>query len=103
MDKIGYRAIIKYVFLKGLKATQIHNDFTEKLRDSTTSLMTVSRCVNEFKRGRDSLEDNPRSGRPQTSTSSNIVEKVHKLLFENRRLRLQQIAEEVGISKERVH
>lgn len=103
MENIECRAVIKYFVLKGWKATQIQTDFIETLGERAPSLKTISKWVNEFKRGRESLEDDPRSGRPKTATTPEIVEKVHKILMSDRRLKLQQIAEMVGISKERVH
>lgn len=38
-------------------------------------------CVTEFKPGRESLENDPRSGQPKTSTTSEIVEKDHDMFI----------------------
>jgi histone-lysine N-methyltransferase SETMAR len=103
MDKLEVRAVIKYFVLKGWKATQIHNDFKDTLGNSSPSLVTVSKWVNEFKRGRESLVDDPHSGRPKTATNSDMVEKVHKIVLEDCRLKVRQIAEMIDIPLEHVH
>ncbi|CAK9796590.1 Protein GVQW3, partial [Anthophora quadrimaculata] len=53
-----------------------------------------------FKHGRESIEvDDLRSGRAVEGTTSNIVEKVEKLITEDTRLKKKQLSELIGISK----
>ena len=68
----------------------------------------VSRkCVYEwFKRFREekkTTEDEPRSGRPSTSRTPEMIDKVRQMLVQGRRLTLRLIAEELGISKDTTH
>jgi len=56
----------------------------------------------EFKRGRTSLEDDPREGRPKNATTPEIIEQVHNMVLDDRWMKVREIAETVGISKERV-
>ena len=44
-------------------------DMVATLRDDAPALLTVQKWAAEFKRGRESLEDEPRSGRPVTATT----------------------------------
>ena len=57
----------------------------------------------EFKRGRQSLEDDPRPGRPVTVATPEMVNKVHDIVMTDRRVTQRYIASTVGISQERVH
>jgi hypothetical protein len=56
-----------------------------------------------FKSGRTSTEDDPKRGRPSTSTDDDHVEKVHAAIRENRRLTVREVSEEVGINKSSCH
>jgi len=55
-----------------------------------------------FRAGKESVEDEPRSGRSSTSRTVENIERVRVLLAKDRRLTLRLIAEEVGISKDTV-
>ncbi|EFN64175.1 Putative uncharacterized protein FLJ37770, partial [Camponotus floridanus] len=76
MDKIEYRAVIKYFVLEGLTATEIKNELDSTLGDSSPSFSTVKKWAAEFKRGRSSIFDDERSGRPKTATNEEIIQKI---------------------------
>ncbi|XP_048251006.1 histone-lysine N-methyltransferase SETMAR-like [Haliotis rufescens] len=67
------------------------------------SSATIKRWVQEFQRGRESLEDDARSGRPSTSTRPENIDTVHKLVMENRRITLHEIEETTGLSYGSIH
>jgi len=48
------------------------------------------------------VDDEPRSGRPSTSVTTDNIERVRQMLLKNRRLSLRWISEELGISKDSV-
>ena len=102
MEKIEYRAVIKYLNLKGLTPTQIHDDMVIILGDDAPSFATVKRWVADFKRGRSSIEDEPRSGRSSTASSQANIDHVHQMVMNDRRLTIRSIATVIGISHERV-
>ena len=81
MDKIGERAVIQYFHKKGLTPNDIHNDMVATLGKDAPSYATVKRWVAEFKRGRQSLEDDPRPGRLVTATTPEMVNKVHDIVM----------------------
>jgi len=58
--------------------------------------------VDQFKRGDFSTCDAPRPGRHKTATTPKIIDKIHKLILEDGRISAKSIAEQLGISRERV-
>jgi transposase len=56
-----------------------------------------------FKSGRTSIEDDPKSGRPSSSTGDDHIEKVRSVIREDRRLTVLEVSEEVGICKSSCH
>jgi histone-lysine N-methyltransferase SETMAR len=102
MDKFAYREVIRFLVFEGRNSKEIHERLLKFYADTTPSYATVKRWVAEFRRGRTSLEDDPRPGRPQSATSEDFVAKVHEVVETDRRLKLQQIADIVGIGRESV-
>ena len=52
-----------------------------------------------FKEGRENVEDDPRSGKPISSTNDQNVEVVRAVMAKNRRLSVRMIAEHVHMRK----
>ena len=74
---------------------EIHEDFRETLgKESPYS--TVKKWAAEFKTGRESVEDDGRSGHPKDADENVMV--VRNLVMCDRRRDLRSIANEVGIS-----
>ncbi|EGI58468.1 FLJ37770-like protein, partial [Acromyrmex echinatior] len=68
---------------------------------SAPSRTTVYRWFSEFKMGCTSTEDTPRSGRPKEATNAEIAKQVHRIVLSDRKMKLRELTEAVGISKER--
>lgn len=96
--KIEYRAIIKFLTLEGSSPAEIHERLIKVYKEGSPSYATVKRWAAETKRGRKSLDDEPRSGRPVEVTTPEMCNAVKKLVEEDRRIRVRQIVEELGIS-----
>ena len=56
----------------------------------------------QFKRGDISTCDATRPGRPKTVTIPEIIDQIHELILENRRISVKSVDEQLGISLERV-
>ena len=54
--------------------------------------------VGEFKRGRTSLEDEARSGRPLDATDEKMCKNVRDLVYSDRRIQVEEIAQALDIS-----
>jgi len=70
MDKIEYRAVLKFFVKEGLTPNEINSKFIKVYVDSSLSFSTIKKWAAEFKRGRTSLEDDPREGRPKRATAT---------------------------------
>jgi len=58
--------------------------------------------VAQFKRGDFSTCDAPRPGRLKTVTTPKIIDQIHDVILEERQISAKSIAEQLGISRERV-
>jgi len=56
----------------------------------------------QFKRGDFSTADSSRPERPKTVTIPQIIDQIHELILEDRRISAKTIAVQLGISRERV-
>jgi len=70
MDKFEKCAVTKYLFLKGMYGKAIHDDMLTTLGDSAPVYSVVKSWLAEFKRGRNSVKDEHRSGRRKDAASS---------------------------------
>jgi len=62
----------------------------------------VKNWAAQYKRGDFSTCDAPRPGRPKTVTIPEIIDQIHELILEYRQILAISIAEQLGISRERV-
>ena len=76
-----------------------HSILTETLGEHAPSYATVKNWVTHFKRGNFSTCGAPRPGRPRTVTTPEIIDQIHELILEARRISAKSIAEQLGISR----
>ncbi|PSN55818.1 hypothetical protein C0J52_02471 [Blattella germanica] len=74
------RSYIKIETLRGKNPREIHRALSEVCGELTVDRSTVSRWVHRFRVGRMNIDDDPRTGRPRTSTDERSV-KLAKLLL----------------------
>jgi len=63
---------------------------------------TIKKWAAQFKRGRTSLEDDPREGRLKSTPPPEIIEQVHDMVLDDQLMKVREIAETIGISNKRV-
>jgi len=93
------RAYIKIETLRGKTPTEIHSSLTEVCGVETVDRSTISRWAQRFRERRLSIENDPKSGRPRTSTDDKSVELVVQILEEDRRMTREEIAHCAEISR----
>ena len=86
------------MYLKDKTGKEIHGELADVYGSSAPSYAQVKFWVGEFKRGRVSLEDEARSGRPLDATDEEMCKKVWDLVYSDRRIQVEEIAQALGIS-----
>jgi len=95
------RAVIKFFSLQGKALREIHAILTDTWVEHAPSYATVKNWVSQFKYGdfppmmRLVLDD------PKVTTPE-IIDQIHELILEDRRISAKSIAEQLGISRERI-
>ena len=84
MDKTWHRGVIRYLQKKGLMTKKILTDMVSTLGNDTSALSTAKKWTAEFKRGRESLEDDPRSGHSSTATTQENINHIHRMVMNDR-------------------
>jgi len=101
-NNIETLTVIKFSFLQGKAPKEIHAILIETLGEHAPPYATVKNWVAQFKRGDFSTCDAPRPGRPNSVTTPEIIDQIHELILEDRRISAKSVAEQLGISRERV-
>lgn len=99
MEKTEFRAVIKHYYLKGLTPKEITAELNAVHGKSAPVFKTVYNWVNEFKRGRTSTKDEPRSGRPVEVTTPEMVNRIHDMVLSDRRLKVRELVVATRVSK----
>ena len=89
-ETIGHRYVIQYFHLKGLSPTNTETELDSTLGESAPSFTTIKYWVKKFKRSRTSCQDEHRSGRPNEVTTTEMVKKIHKMVLDDRRLKVHK-------------
>ncbi|GFW90129.1 putative DD34D transposase [Trichonephila clavipes] len=92
MDKKEFRVLIKHCLLaKNTIETKAWLD--KHYSDFAQGKSTVEKWFGKFKRGEMSTEDDARRGHPKEAVTDENIKKVHKIIFDNRKVKLTEIAE----------
>ncbi|KAG5323521.1 SETMR methyltransferase, partial [Acromyrmex heyeri] len=91
MEKNEFRTVIKHLHMKGLIPKEIKAELDNIHSTSASAFTTVYNWVNEFKRGRTSTCDAPRSERPIEATTPEIIDKVHDIVLTDRRVKVHEL------------
>ena len=98
MKKNEFRAVIKYLHMKDLTPKEIKTELDNVHSTSAPAFGTVYNWVNEFKRGRTSTCDAPRSRRPIEAATPEIIDKVYDIILTDWRVKVRELIEAADIS-----
>ena len=97
-SKVEYHAVIRHLYLKGKTDKEIHGELAHVYGSFASSYAQAKFWVGEFQRSRTSLEDEARSERPLEDTDEEMCKKVRDLVYSDRRIQVEEIAQTLGIS-----
>jgi [histone H3]-lysine36 N-dimethyltransferase SETMAR len=98
LEKIEYRSAIRFCVLLGQTNQEIMANLNRAYGEKCPSQSTIKFWIAEFKRGRQSVSDEEREGRPTTSRNEDVKEKLEKMVLEDRRITTRQLEESLQIS-----
>ena len=81
----------KLCYKLGKTATETCEMFVHVFGRETVSRKCVYECFKRFREGQETTEDEPRSGRPSTSRTPEMIEKMRQMLAQDRRPTLRLI------------
>ncbi|KAL4100983.1 hypothetical protein QTP88_021004 [Uroleucon formosanum] len=92
------RVCIKFCLKLGENATETYTMIKTAFGEYSLSRSVTFEWYKRFKDGRQSTDDDSRSGRPSTSRKDDVVEKIKEKVRNERRLTVRELANEAGIS-----
>jgi histone-lysine N-methyltransferase SETMAR len=102
-DLEAQRVCVKFCFIWGKTFMETFQMLQQAYGEDCFSRAQCYEWYQRFKLGRTSIEDDPKSGRPSSSTGDDHIEKVRSVICENRRLTVREVSQEVGICKISCH
>ena len=90
-------AVIEFLVKEEIPAAEIHQILQRAYGSVCMGASSVRRWVKHFKDGNTSIQDQPRSGRPQTASTERNKERVDKIIQDDRHVTVDTIAQTLGI------
>jgi transposase len=87
------REVIRFLFAEGVKPVAIIRRIQAQYGDDCLSRSKIYEWIDHFKKGRTSVCDEARSGRPSMSRTENNIQAVERTVRGNGRITVDDIAE----------
>jgi transposase len=91
--KEGMRRVIRFLCAEGVKPVEIIRRMKVQYGDNCLSRSKIYEWIDHLKKGRTSVSDEERSGRPSTSRTENNIQAIERMVRENRRITVDDITE----------
>lgn len=95
---VAQRIIIRILVKDNVKSAEIYQKLLEQFGDECLSKTQVYEWCSALRKGREVVANLPYARRPKTSVTDENVSAVEKLILEDRRSTVRDMAEELGIS-----
>ena len=92
------RKCIKFCVRNEIKCARAFERLTVAFGESTMTRTQVQLWYHRFKEGREDVNDDDRNGCPSTSSADENIEAVKKMILDNHRISIREVADDVGIS-----
>ena len=99
MSKVKYRGVIKFLSKEGLAPAAIKQRLDGMYGEASPSYSTVKEWAKQFRLGRESMEDEPREGRPVEVVTEENIRHIEEEQLSDRRLKLKEIPVRLEIPK----
>jgi hypothetical protein len=87
------RGVIRFLIVEDVKPVEIIRPMQAQYGDNCLSRSKIYEWLDHFKKGRTSVCDKKRSGRPSTSRTENNIQAIERMVRENRRIIVDDSAE----------
>lgn len=98
LNREHFRAIIFHNFRRGLSRQECFDELNSLYSDKAPSYSTVKNWFNEFNRGRCSIQDESRAGRPKSVVVPENINVVRELIKQDRHVTYREIEASLDIS-----
>lgn len=98
-----FRVMIWYDWKSKLSAQECHNRVRSAVGERAPDVSTVRNWYREFQRGRTSLDDEFRGGRPTTAVTPENIDAIREMIAENSRITYNDIRASIGIGMTQIH
>ena len=98
MDEVQQRSVIRFMVMQNKTPKSIHEELQTTLGEAALAYSTVKKWAALFKAGRESVEDDERSGRPTTAVNEDKVKAVEDFIMKDRRVSVRHIAAAMDLS-----
>ena len=96
-EKLEQRSVVKFCFLLGKTAEETVVMLETAYKEAALGKTQVYEWFSHFRKGELSLADQPCSGRPLTSLMEENIARIHELILEDRRRRIDELVDLSGV------